>query len=190
MIIFQVKNQEFNHFFFICSSHIDLRLLLGKFYDDWKMPRKFEQHLTMRKNAKTSKKFILTIVVLCFSTCIAFNLGWLLILLDKLANNGERFLIIKSYYPYDAYKSPWFEMTWMLHCVSSFLASMSSTGFDCLFGVLVMHLCGQYELISKDLDDIKNCKSRLYISKSIVLIGKRHQQVNRLVKHIQKCFIP
>lgn len=130
-----------------------------------------------------SRKIALTILGSTFTNFSILTLLFILILIRKQANEGERFLLLEAYYPYDAYKSPWFELTWLLQIFGSFLASSTSIGFNSLFCVLVIHLCGQLKLLKNELNKISNLKNRLNFRTHVSYIARRHRQLNRFCKN-------
>lgn len=165
-----------NHFI---ENFTDIKSLLRKIFEDWKSVLNSEQRLIVQENAKASKRIVNIILTLSYCNLVTSILGEFLLLLQKQAKTGKRDMLFLSYFPFNAYKSPQFELVWALQSIGITLATFAAVGHDCFFGVMVMHLCGQLAVLKNDLTNLENSKTRVNVNKCIVYVARRHGQLIR-----------
>lgn len=61
----------------------------------------------------------------------------------------SRPLPLQGYYIYDTSVSPQFEITFFIQCISLIMVAISYTSTDNFLGLLVFHICGQLENLTK-----------------------------------------
>lgn len=165
-------SKKFQRFLFFAA----LKLLLRKFYLDLQLfnPR---ERSAIQQNARVSRRYAVMIVALAYATIIFFLLGRPYVSMTIQARIGERVPLVQSdFYIFDYNDSPKFEIVWALQSFAVFLATLSYSGFDSLFAILVMHVCGQLALL---IEQIKNLNHHDNITNSIARLVKRHYQLNR-----------
>lgn len=149
---------------------------MHEFYSDWHKLEAWERPI-MLKNAIASRRFALVSVGLSYATLVfhLFSRPW--VSMERQARTGHRQPLFESdFYFFDFDKSPEFELVWALQSFASLLASFLNSGFDSFYEVLVMHVCGQLEVL------IKKIKSLNYQDDPIQCIAcfaKRHHKLSR-----------
>ncbi|XP_011647466.1 uncharacterized protein LOC105433727, partial [Pogonomyrmex barbatus] len=63
----------------------------------------------------------------------------------------DRPLPLQAYYMYDTSVSPQFEFTFFIQCISLLMVALSYTAIDNFLGLLIFHICGQLENLTKRL---------------------------------------
>ncbi|XP_043466414.1 uncharacterized protein LOC122501184 [Leptopilina heterotoma] len=117
------------------------------------------------------------------------------IIADKLSsfnNSNERRLFLVSHFPYETNFTPMFEMTWLMQCLTTFLATVTYAGVHGFFGILIIHLCGQFAVLKYRLinviEEIVNKKCKKQFQEEFAIIVQRNQQLNRFVIAIEEAF--
>ncbi|KAM0732889.1 hypothetical protein ACS0PU_001050 [Formica fusca] len=54
---------------------------------------------------------------------------------------------IQTHYMYDVTKTPQYELTYIAHSISFFIAVTCYVGIDNFFGLIVFHICGQLDIL-------------------------------------------
>ncbi|XP_032681355.1 uncharacterized protein LOC116848901 [Odontomachus brunneus] len=122
--------------------------LIDMIEKDWMKVKIKEEQKVMLRHARISRAIAMcALSMIFFGLIFIFGLPWLKITkryFTNLTDSGKR-LPISTYYLYDVTKSPQFELTLLAQTFATFIAAISSTAIDNLFGLLVFHVCGQLE---------------------------------------------
>lgn len=70
----------------------------------------------------------------------------------------SRPLPLQAYYIYNTSVSPQFEITFFIQCISLMMIALSYTSIDTFFGLLIFHICGQFENLTKRLCRMRKSK--------------------------------
>lgn len=80
--------------------------------------------------------------------------------LSSNITDSHRILAIQTYYIYDVTKTPQYELTFLSQFIASFIAATVYTAIDNFLGFLVLHICGQLDIMSNRL---KNSHENFYV---------------------------
>lgn len=115
-----------------------------KFKEDW-------ERIIMMNMAKRGRVFTIVGYVIMSITIGGVTLGSLFGIpmhsVYNITNPGDRYFPFESYYPYDFWESPYFELSYLGQVIGILFASISFTSIANFFIVLVFHICGQLEII-------------------------------------------
>lgn len=85
---------------------------------------------------------------------------------SNITGSGKT-LPLHTYYIYDVTKTPQYELTYISQAIYVFFAIISYTGIDNFLGLVVLHICGQLDILKNRLgyldkymdfhDALKNC---------------------------------
>lgn len=146
--------------------------------------------MIMLKMSNSARKLSLICLILSQGTFQFHTAGEIYynIIDAKLSNfnnsgNSARRLFIVSHFPYETTFTPIFEMTWLMQCLTTFLATVTYAGVHGFFGILIIHLCGQFAVLKLRLinviEEIVNKKRKKQFQEEFAIIVRRHQQLNR-----------
>jgi hypothetical protein len=101
-------------------------------------------------------RIIITCTYLMIVITYTIILGMLVLgksirLISNSTDSGSVSLIIPTYYIYDVTKEPQYKLTIIGQYISLIIVVMLYTGIDNFLGLLVFHICGQLDILSKRL---------------------------------------
>ncbi|KAL6442537.1 hypothetical protein ACFW04_002609 [Cataglyphis niger] len=154
-------------FFIMWQKKEEILPLLDMIKHDWLKPKTVQERNTMIKQARFA--YMLTIFgyfIMLVSFLLATVLPIFGISIRYLTNKTDpgRLVPIQTYYIYDRDKSPFYEITYVLHIFGLFMAACAYSGTDCFLSLLVFHVCGQLENLKErvnELDKFNNFTSVL-----------------------------
>ncbi|KAK2587306.1 hypothetical protein KPH14_003025 [Odynerus spinipes] len=169
LIILWMKNRVFNE-------------ILKMMMDDW------QECVTTQKNLEAvatrvtqSYRYSRYFVIFYIITVILFSSYILLV--------GERQLVLKAELPFDAKRSPYYELVNTQQFLSQLSAASASSMLNALLLTLLLHVDGQVEIIRRELAEIsviakkhESCKRMLRSSIA------RHQKVIAFARNIENIF--
>lgn len=161
-----------------------LQPIVAQISEDWNNPKTEEERIIMLKMAHSARKISIICLLLSQGTFNFHTAGEIYYnVIDTSLNNNTRRLFFLSHFPYETKHSPIFELTWFSQCLSTFLACLTYVGVHGFFGILIIHLCGQFAILKFRLinviDEIAHDNSKKEFKSEYVTIIKRHQQLNR-----------
>jgi len=111
----------------------------------------------MIEKAQTTRLIVTCAFVIMF-VCATFGIilpafGISVRCLSNITDPG-RPLPLQSYYVYDVTKSPQYELTYISQSASMCMAIMPYTGIDNFLGLLVLHICGQLDILRSRLENL------------------------------------
>lgn len=131
----------------------------------------------MLENAKASRRFAVTSVGLAHATVILYLLGRPWVSMKRQERIGQRVpLFYPDFYFFDYNNSPEFELVWAAQSFAALLATLSNSGYDSLFEVLVMHVCGKFSVL---IEQVEKFNHQDDVFDSIACLAKRHHQLSR-----------
>lgn len=120
--------------------------------DDW-------ERRIMLKMARRSRVFTVGGYVIMFASIIALSLGPVFGMpmqgMNNITNPDERALPFQSYYPYDYWKSPNFELLYLVQVVAAVFIGVTFTSTANFFVVLVFLTCGQVKIIGRKIENLQ-----------------------------------
>lgn len=100
---------------------------------------------------------IARIIIMCAYSALTIAFVFVVVLpicgisIRHLTNmtDPNKLLPLQTYYPYDGSKNPQYKFTFFIQSISIFFAFfLSYTGIDNFLGLMVLHICGQLEILS------------------------------------------
>ncbi|KAL6266476.1 hypothetical protein P5V15_003325 [Pogonomyrmex californicus] len=123
---------------------------------------------------------ILSLIILIVASAFGYTLRHITNITDT-----DRPLPLQAYYMYDTSVSPQFEFTFFIQCISLLMVALSYTAIDNFLGLLIFHICGQLENLTKRL-------CRMHESKDFIMALRininDHTRLIRSVAIIENTF--
>lgn len=73
--------------------------------------------------------------------------------------NCDKPLPLQTYYFYDTNKSPHYELTFFMQCITIFLGGVIHMCVDIFLILVTLHICGQLEIFRRRLFQLVSCKN-------------------------------
>jgi uncharacterized protein Usg len=120
--------------------------------EDWLKPKATYEKNTMIKWALRARMIITCTYIIILMVLITI-LG--MPIFEKLTRSNitdsSRSLALQTFYIYDVTKRPQYELTYISQCISLTIAGILYTGIDNFLGLLVFHVCGQFDIMKNHL---------------------------------------
>lgn len=160
--------------------------------DDWKASKTRIDTEVMKKNAKLSRLTSM-ILIWVFEGSVIALLALNTFLLSResrifkqnqmnnvtLSENRHRPLYMSSEFPYDVQKTPYYEVTWFLQFLTTFLPATAFAAIDGFFTALVLHVCGQFKNLRQRFEDVLSRatkeENKINVNLAISAIVERHK---------------
>ncbi|XP_076544625.1 odorant receptor 13a-like [Osmia lignaria lignaria] len=163
-------------------------------YDDWNAPKTEEERETMINNAKVGR-FISILGSILTGTMMTMNIilrSFIIITCDKNETRADHLAIYPGYFPYDIRKTSLCIFTNVGQAIAAYITTIAYTSIDTFIGILVIHICGQFEILKTKLERLmgdEDCgRDAEQIQKELVWIVKRHEDLNQSAAKIEECF--
>jgi hypothetical protein len=151
--------------------------------DDW-IHTKNNYHLVIMQKISKMTRYIskMLIVLTQVMLCMFLSMN---IFLNATGIFRTRQLFYRSYYFYNALKTPIYEITCFCQYCGGIIAAIAYSGTDSFIGILVLHVCGQLSILRYELkhltDPIINRDNDALhlINKKLKFIVTRHEHLNR-----------
>ena len=136
--------------------------------------------------AKKCRKVSLLYIFLSQSTFAFYTTQQISVAIIEWRNdltNITRTTYVEAYFPYDVNKTPNFQLTWLMQCISIQLANIAFAAIDSFFAILVLHLCGQFRVLRQRVlecvqeTDEEFCKWKL--REKVFSIVQKHEHLNK-----------
>lgn len=155
-----------------CSAKV-LRTLMSYMAEDWSTIMDKQERKTMLDTANITRKLSIR------STVLALSVVMLFIVLHYVATRQiGRQLYFRSNFPYNATKSPYYELTLVGELAGSFYAATSYTAVDTFIATLVLHVCSQLSNVRYRLSNLSANTNAEFHTK-LGNIVKKHEYLNR-----------
>ncbi|XP_070526353.1 odorant receptor 4-like [Cardiocondyla obscurior] len=170
------------------SSALAIIPIINMIAEDWKTPKNMQEKNIMIRQAQYAR-----IIITC-AFCIMGVGGFFIIILPcfgismRLTTNitdPGRPMPLQTHYIYDVTKKPQYELTFISQSIYIIVAIMSYSGIDNFLGLLVFHICGQLEILKKNLSSLDKCMDCQKILKKCVM---RHVRLLRAIKVIEETY--
>ncbi|KAH0954175.1 OrU10, partial [Eciton burchellii] len=129
-----------------------LTSVVSMMVEDWLKPKATYEKNTMIKWALRARMIITCTYIIILMVLITI-LG--MPIFEKLTRSNitdsSRSLALQTFYIYDVTKRPQYELTYISQCISLTIAGILYTGIDNFLGLLVFHVCGQFDIIKNHL---------------------------------------
>jgi len=122
--------------------------------EDWLKPKTIHEKNTMMKWALRTRIIITctyTITLMVLITIFGMPIFEKLTRLASNITDSSRSLAVQTFYIYDVTKRPQYELTYISQCFSFAIAAILYTGIDSFLGLLVFHICGQFDIMRNHL---------------------------------------
>jgi len=123
--------------------------------EDWnKSKNRQKERSVMIRRAQTARIIVICAYCIMMVACVfiimlpAFGIS--MRLTTNITDPG-RPMPLQTYYVYDVTKRPQYELTFISQAVYIVLAIMSYTGIDNFLGLLILHICGQLDILKNRL---------------------------------------
>ncbi|CAL7939528.1 unnamed protein product [Xylocopa violacea] len=180
---------------FIAWRHREtFKPIMKSFYDDWRRPKTEEERAMMSDRAK-SAQFIsvwCSVLTLAMVTVYLSLRAFSIYQSDRLNERQDRLILYPGYVPYNVRPVPVLLLTNLGQVVAAYSAVICYTTVDTFIAMLVMHLCGQFQILRKKVQrlmgDKRGSRSADEIRKELTWIVKRHEHLNWFATKIEDCF--
>ncbi|XP_029038560.2 uncharacterized protein LOC114873922 [Osmia bicornis bicornis] len=177
------------------SYHRDtFESIIKRFYDDWNAPKTEEERETMIINAKIGR-FISVLGSILTATMMVMSISlrtFIIYTSDKNETKSDQLAIFPGYFPYDLHKTSLRISTNVGQAIAAYISTIAYTSIDTFIGILVIHICGQFEILKTKLERLmgdEDCgRDAKQIQKELVWIVKRHEELNQSAAKIEECF--
>jgi len=132
-------------------------LVLKMMEQDWAVLRTKEERNTMIEKAQTTRLIVtcaFVIIFVCATFAIILPIFGISMRCLSNITDPRKPLPLPSYYVYDVTKSPQYELTYISQSISMCMAIMPYTGIDNFLGLLVLHICGQLDILRSRLENL------------------------------------
>ncbi|XP_017764056.1 PREDICTED: odorant receptor 9a-like [Eufriesea mexicana] len=176
------------------NAMIKLIPIIQSFYDDWQCPRTEEEKTTMLKMAKPARFISIWCSVLTRSMVTVYlgSPAFTIYQSDKVKERQDHLVLYPGYFPYDIRPTPVLILTNFGQVITAYSATISYTAVDTFIAVLVMHMCGQFEILRMKLQrlmgDEEGSKNQDEFRKNLAWIVNRHEHLNQFATKIEDCF--
>ncbi|XP_018353656.1 PREDICTED: odorant receptor 13a-like [Trachymyrmex septentrionalis] len=168
-----------------------LKLLVNFFYQDWYTSKTSDERTIMLKNAKLVRKISIWCTILTQTLLIIYIVLKISAIIFS-PGDSARPMIYTAYFPFDATKSPIFELICACQILSAFSGTVAYTGSDSFISMLVIHVCGQFENLREKLKNLVNdpngVKTSQEFKSELRQIVMRHEHLNWFAKTIEDSF--
>lgn len=162
-----------------------LKPLVDFFYQDWRMPKTPEERIIMLKSAKVVRKISIWCTILTQTMVTIYIVLRLSMIVRFSRSDPARPLLYTAYFPFDATRSPIFELICVCQILSAYSATVSYTGSVSFISMLILHVCGQFQNLRERLKNLVNDPNGLKTSEEfkneLKRIVKRHEHLNWFV---------
>nr|XP_034184608.1 uncharacterized protein LOC117606351 [Osmia lignaria] len=175
-------------------NYFPFESIIKSSYDDWNAPKTEEERETMINNAKVGR-FISILGSILTGTMMTMNIilrSFIIITCDKNETRADHLAIYPGYFPYDIRKTSLCIFTNVGQAIAAYITTIAYTSIDTFIGILVIHICGQFEILKTKLERLmgdEDCgRDAEQIQKELVWIVKRHEDLNQSAAKIEECF--
>ncbi|XP_051164866.1 uncharacterized protein LOC127283814 [Leptopilina boulardi] len=164
-----------------------MTILYNNIVNHWKETRSNEEIKIMMKKGDEGKKIALLCMFLGHAAMIARLIQCIF---ENLSNwsSSDHYknytLFVEGYYPFTWNYSPVFEITYIIQLFGLYLGMVAYSGTDAFFSQIVLHLSGEYLILSIKLTDIVNT---FKITKVDYKFDKKFGHIVDLHDHINSC---
>lgn len=134
----------------------------------------------MRVNAELSRKIF--VYCLCGTSATVVSFFVQQTYLNIRGFYGVRRWFYQSYFPYETSKSPAYELTCFFQFTGGTFAGFVYSGVVSFFGMLILHLCGQFSILQLNIKSLINSHggtdSKEFQPK-LKFIVEQHEHLNR-----------
>lgn len=157
---------------------------MKSFYDDWRSAKTEEGKAAMLKMAKPANFISVWCSILTLTMVTAYlSLRSVSVYLsDRLHENQDRLSLYPGYFPYNIRPVPILILTNSAQVIAGYSATICYTTVDTFIAMLVLHICGQFEILKKKLsrlmDGEEENRSIDEFQKELVWIITKHEHLN------------
>ena len=114
---------------------------------------------------------------------------------DKASVNQDRLCIYPAYFPFDIRSTSRLLIINSAQVIAGYSDTLAYTTVDTFIAMLIMHICGQFEILKKKLlrlmDRVndRQSKSMTEFRKELALIIDKHEQLNGWITYLTKIVI-
>ena len=192
MLTFLINCNNLSIFFIVklfCFLNLfstELKPLINCIEQDWINSKTENERKLMTPWAEKCRKVSILYVFLSQSTFVFYTTQQLSVAITEWRSdwtNMTRTTYVEAYFPYDVNKSPNFQLTWLMQCLSVQLANIAFAFIDSFFAILILHLCGQFRVLRQRVlecveeTDRKFCNWKWH--KKVSRIVQRHEHLNK-----------
>nr|AQN78421.1 olfactory receptor 19 [Meteorus pulchricornis] len=165
---------------------------------DWMIQRPIAERNIMIKNAKTSMNIIRFAYITATCLISTHNMQfWVLGIIPRTLTNltdGERPLLIQTYYMYDVTTDVNFMLTAIGQTLSTMVAALCYTTAGCIFYTFVFHICGQLEILKILMENMfgdneqESDKLDESAAQFFKVVVRRHQELIKFAEMVEDIF--
>ncbi|XP_011698563.1 PREDICTED: odorant receptor 13a-like isoform X2 [Wasmannia auropunctata] len=157
--------------------------------EDWVKPKETQERNMMIRRAQSARIINIT----CGYCIMAVSYIFFIILpafgismrhTNNITDPGGP-MLAQTHYVYDVTKSPQYELTFISQIICITLAMIIYSGIDNFFGLLILHICGQLDILKNRLTNLDKYINYHEILKSCIT---RHLRLLRAIDSIEDTF--
>ncbi|XP_036140781.1 odorant receptor 43a isoform X1 [Monomorium pharaonis] len=156
--------------------------------EDWMAFKSNVEKSVMIKQAQTARLIVTIGYLFCaiavISVIIFPYFGIQVIHITNLTEQ-EKPLPLETYHFYNTNKSPQFELTYFIHAVTVFIATIIYISVDIILLLIILHICGQLENFRCRLVSLVSCKN---FNKALNDIVTSHLRLIRFTDKIENMY--
>ncbi|XP_053977623.1 odorant receptor Or2-like [Hylaeus volcanicus] len=172
-------------YFVLYSKRRILLPVIRMIAEDWAKSKTDAEKGVMIRQGRISRAFIIfsyastALAVLCIIIMPQFGNSF------RLSTEESDLFPIPTYFVYDVSQSPYYEIIFVVQVITIVTSTCCYIGVGHFFGLLILHICGQLEILRTRLSDMKNSDNFDYNLMTVVL---NHNQLIRAVDAIEDTY--
>ncbi|XP_033231957.1 odorant receptor 22c-like [Belonocnema kinseyi] len=172
-----------------------LKPLIFHIRQDWTNSKPENERKLMTHFARKCRNVSLLYVFLSQSTFVFYTAQQIFVaIMEGKTNltNVTRETYVVSYFPYDLNKSPNFQLSWLMQCISIAFGNIAFATIDSFFAILVLHICGQLRVLRqrvlKCVEEPSGEFRKWKLQNKVSLIVRRHDYLNNCIDIVEDTF--
>ncbi|KAJ8669751.1 hypothetical protein QAD02_001010 [Eretmocerus hayati] len=146
---------------FLWKHRRGLEMLMREAIRDWSSEKTSWERSVMKKEAHRARSFTIGGYVAIMCCVFGFDFFPVLRIEHRIINNitdpgmdDGRYFPVQSFYPFDATKSPLYEIMYISMCTAGFFVGTGLMVPDQLFTAMIFHAAAQFEILGRKMRDL------------------------------------
>ncbi|XP_071576929.1 odorant receptor 10-like [Temnothorax nylanderi] len=156
--------------------------------EDWMAFKHFTERNVMIRRARSARLIMIigyVFVVIGFVTVTIPPYFGIPILCTTNFMNRSKLLPLETFHFYNTDKSPQYELTFIIHIISTLLAATIYMSIDIFLVLIILHICGQLEIFRCRLVSLVLCKNFNKVLNNVLMT---HLRLIRFAENIESMY--